>query len=181
MREKVLAILDTIALIVIAFLWLVIEGVLLISWFSIMVYSIGGWIPLIIVNGLLVLAIVYYKKNKKYLRTSVACATIIGVLISGITFAGINSYSNDFTPDKWKNYPAGRDAMIQDLEEEHNLVGMSKDEIIELLGEPNNISQFLYGYETYEYYNHHTYGVGYRYLVNFGEDGIVTSTYYTFD
>lgn len=180
--KKTLLILNKILVwIVFVVLWLAIEILLLLSWFSIAVYSVGGWIPLVIVNGLLILAIVYCKKNKKYLRTSVACATIISALISGITFIGINTYSNDFTPEKWKNHPSGRDAMIQDLEEEHNLVGMSKDEIMKLLGEPDNISQFLYGYETYEYYNHGEYGIGYRYLVNFDEDGIVTTTYHIFD
>ncbi len=178
MKKAMLNLLRVLAWAIVVVLWIAIEILLLLSLFSVMAYSVVGLIPLIIVNALLILAIIYRKKIKMRLLTSVVCATIAGVLISSITYIGTDAYSRDFTPEKWKNYPAGRDAMVEDLEKEHDLVGMTKNEIIELLGEPNHTSQFLYGYETYEYYNHHKYGVGYRYRVNFDKTGTVTSASY---
>ncbi len=181
MKEKILGVVDTLLLITTVFLWVAIEGILLYSWFLISRFSVFGWVSLVIVNGVLIFNIVYYRKIKRKLLVLVACATAIGIFITGITFVGITNYSKDFTPEKWKNYPAGRARMIDNLEEEHNLVGMGKGEIIELLGEPNYISQKEHGYETYEYYRHREYGVGGRYIVNFDKDGMVCEAYYYFD
>ncbi len=182
MRKAFLIILKVLAWTGLTFLWFVIEGVLFVSWFSIMAFSVGGWLPLIIVNALLVLAIICRKKIKMRLLKSVVCATITGIIITAITFVGITTYSNDFTPEKWKKYPMARFEMIDNLEEEHNLVGMTKAEISELLGEPNHISQRLYGYETYEYYYNYTYSIAKsRYLVNFSDNGTVHSVYNNFD
>lgn len=181
MKQRILGVIDVLALIATIFLWFAIEGVLIVSWLLIMDYSVGGWLPLIIVNTLLIFVIVKRNKLRKKLLIIVSCITAIGVLVAGITFMSITNYSRDFTSEKWKNYPAGRSGMVEDLEKEYDFVGMSKAEVVELLGEPNNISQFLYGHETYEYYNHHKYDVGGRYLVNFDMNGVAFSAYYHFD
>jgi len=57
-----------------------------------------------------------------------------------------------FDSDKWKNWVETEDTwslrwdMMNDLRQQHELIGKSKSEIIELLGEPadNMNSEFLY-------------------------------------
>ena len=62
--------------------------------------------------------------------------------------------------------------MIDDLEKKYDFVGMTKDEIIEILGEPDTVSEYG-GWEVFDYY----LGYGddmidpYTYSVRF-EDGI---------
>lgn len=178
MSDIVKTVLKVIAWIGLALLWVIIELVLLLLWSAIMAYSIGGWLPLLLVNALLVLAVVFCKKKNRSLLRDVAYTTIISIILSGVICWGWHAFESDFTTDKWINYPAGRGAMIDNLQEEHNMIGKTHGEIIDLLGEPETISQRLYGYETYEYYYGAASG---RYFVNFDSNGKVSKVYNNFD
>lgn len=58
---------------------------------------------------------------------------IIAVLI--IT-TGLYFYFTDFNPGKWKNAdPWHRRIMVNDLMDDDDIIGMSKNEVIKLLGE----------------------------------------------
>jgi len=80
-------------------------------------------------------------------------------------------YMKDFTVDKWNNYVDFRYLMVDDLEKEYNFVGMSKEEVFDILGE-------------YDYCN----DTSMRYLIRYiwlkdeyfylfyDENGIITNT-----
>ncbi len=58
-------------------------------------------------------------------------------IISFGTIYAINSYLSDFSQDKWVKYQSERYHMLDDMTNEINFVGMSKEEVIKMLGEPN--------------------------------------------
>lgn len=55
-----------------------------------------------------------------------------------VIFGMYTSYFDTFTESKWKNekYINLRYSMIDDLEKKYNLIGMNKDEVIKILGDP---------------------------------------------
>lgn len=55
-------------------------------------------------------------------------------------------YISDFTTDKWFAHPQFRFYMIEDLRENHNVIGMNKTEVIQLLGEPNYQNDSVFSY-----------------------------------
>ena len=53
-----------------------------------------------------------------------------------IVILGLNEYKSNFTTEKWLNAPAERVYMVDDLLNEYELVGKTKDEVNTLLGTP---------------------------------------------
>lgn len=64
--------------------------------------------------------------------------TAFGILMTLLLFAGIGLLkhhdNHTFTTEKWRNNPDGRMQILQDLLEKQPLVGMTRDEVISLLG-----------------------------------------------
>lgn len=56
------------------------------------------------------------------------------VIIIGI-FASSRLYFSEFSSYKWQKYPLARHLMLEDLAEEHMLIGMQRSEVLDLLGE----------------------------------------------
>ncbi len=99
-----------------------------------------------------IIPIIFRKRISKYipLVLSFAVCTIFSVIIVSFVLVGAKSYISVFTQEKWNNNEQLRSYMIDDLEEKHQIVGRTKDEIIELIGEP-----------TYSYDNFYEYFIGY--------------------
>ena len=61
---------------------------------------------------------------------------IIAVILLTVDFSYIRAHS--FTVHKWSSYPENRTKIIADFLNDYELVGMSKKEVIELLGKSDN-------------------------------------------
>ena len=59
----------------------------------------------------------------------------------------------DFTPEKWADYPRQRPQMMVSLKEDYAIIGMSRDDIVMLLGEPSDEDESSLRY----YYDRHLY------------------------
>ena len=68
-------------------------------------------------------------------KTTLIVSLIYAVVSVGTEF-GIREYFMHFSADMWNNYPVNRYLMIDDLEKNHKIIGMSTDEIQNLLGSP---------------------------------------------
>ena len=79
------------------------------------------------------------KEMQKARRFNIVVFTAF-VLIFVMAVFGLLRYKywHTFTPGKWLEYPEKRAKMTADLFEDFDLIGMSEDEIIELLGNNNN-------------------------------------------
>lgn len=62
--------------------------------------------------------------------------TVLSVIVNSGIYLGITGYLSDYSRKKWDRYENFRIYMIDDLQKEHQLIGKSEEEIIELLGEP---------------------------------------------
>ncbi len=71
------------------------------------------------------------------------------VLISFLVFVGcvavffsvslvFTQYFKEFDAEKWKNHQLIRYLMIDDMESEHEFIGMTRDEVIGILGTPDD-------------------------------------------
>jgi hypothetical protein len=49
-------------------------------------------------------------------------------------------YITAFTPQKWEKYIDERNLMLKDLEKDHTLIGMTVNEVKEILGDPDEES-----------------------------------------
>ncbi|MCL2671315.1 MAG: hypothetical protein FWF10_04690 [Clostridiales bacterium] len=77
---------------------------------------------------------------------SVAFAVVYFLLVwGGLSLA--KTYFKDFTQAKWQKYPNQRHRMVEDLEENHGIIGLPAEEIIPLLGEPRVKSDKVYTYQ----------------------------------
>ena len=88
-----------------------------------------------------VLPILFRKRITKYfsLPLSFLIFTIISVVLVGSILAVAKGYISEFNEKKWSNNEGLRTYMVEDLEEEHIIVGMTDKEVLELLGEPDDI------------------------------------------
>lgn len=89
-----------------------------------------------------------HKLNKiwKYPLFLIASSLVIFLFGIGVLACGYGYYGH-FTPQKWIDNPDHRYLMINSLERKYKIVGMSKQEITDLLGDPTNINQWNGCYE----------------------------------
>lgn len=69
------------------------------------------------------------------------------LLLGGIGTA--NWYRHLFTPNRWQQKPEQRQYMLESLEHKYQLVGMSREEVISLLGEPEEAQTGFKGDSAY--------------------------------
>ncbi|WP_440969921.1 outer membrane protein assembly factor BamE domain-containing protein [Peribacillus frigoritolerans] len=55
---------------------------------------------------------------------------------------GVNESESRFTTERWLNDVEGRVYLVDDLINEHELIGMTKDEVFALLGSPTETEYF---------------------------------------
>ena len=75
-------------------------------------------------------------KRKEIIKCS-AITLLSYLLIVCAISVSLNSYFKVFTTPKWAAYPYQRELMIDDLQTKHELVGMTVDEVKDLLGNPD--------------------------------------------
>ena len=93
-------------------------------------------VPIII--GIFSLLIKYYRKlsfKKSVLNTLIVFLAYI--IITICVHFSCCLYLKSFTFEKWSEYPYQRHIMLEDLTSKHNFIGMSKEEISDILGEPS--------------------------------------------
>lgn len=121
------------------------------------------WIKLLFV--ILVLGVITYPIYSKQINPERAYTAIVLTIVTALLFYfthyGFFKYYSDFTPSKWyKTDNNLRGYMINSLEEKYNLLGMTKKEIIELLGTPD--------YSQNNEYRHDEYQTDYyEYIINY--------------
>ena len=121
------------------------------EWLDSIVHLFGNIIiPLGIIVGVFCFFMPFYLKKFikfKWLRPTIFVgATIVYVAFCLGAIGGTDAYFSDFTSEKWLKYPEERYHMIEDLKENHGIIGLSYDKIIPLLGEPNIKNERAYTY-----------------------------------
>lgn len=83
-----------------------------------------------------------------WLRHVVLAAVILGVVFLGVKY----KCEHTFTTSRWLNYPEERVKVVDDLFRKYELVGLTKDQVVGLLGpetenayfkEPGNMVYYL--------------------------------------
>ena len=120
------------------FFYLYIFGELLgnISDFSkILFYAVYIILPILIMILPVIRKFILKEKFYKSILYSCLAVVIYIFVLLGLNF-GIKSYFKTFTTEKWSNrdWYSYRYLMIDDLEEKYNFIGMSKEEVYDILG-----------------------------------------------
>lgn len=68
---------------------------------------------------------------------------IVGIFLSTIVLFGVKyKYEYTFSTDRWIKYPRERVKMVDDLLRKYKLIGKTKEEVVELLGNETNRAYF---------------------------------------
>ena len=92
--------------------------------------------------------------------------------------------SHTFTTEKWERNPEERTRIVDDLLSNHELVGMTEEEIVSLLGSDNNDYGYFNEPNRYVYYLGTERGlisIDSEWLILDFTDGTVTDCYITMD
>ncbi len=97
----------------------------------------------------LILLIIFRRKLKEVWEYPLflIVSSVITLILCFIAVSAVYIYYNNFSSYKWSNAPGFRYLMIDSLEKKYEITGMSKQEIVLLLGEPQNINDLNGGYE----------------------------------
>ena len=84
------------------------------------------------------------KHNKRKLKIRLIVISSLGfaLLVFCVAMLGGNESESRFTTEKWLNDDKGRVYLVDDLINEHELIGMTKDEVFTLLGSPTETEYF---------------------------------------
>ena len=117
-------------------------------------------------------------KRAKIFNYTVAIVFLL-IFISTITLLGVWKWSRTFTVRKWMDNPNDRHKIVSDMLSENEIIGMTENEIIDLLGKETEFAPERYKNHRREFPNESnlTYGLGvdfmsYEWLVITMEDGI---------
>lgn len=134
-------------------------------------------LPIILLAMPLIVKFVFKKKFYKSILYSVLSVIIYLIILISITF-GIKQYFKTFTTEKWtnENWNGFRYLMIDDLEEKYNLVGMTKEEIYNILGEEEADLEMLIKEYVICYLVRDVFLDGYYYYIYFDENDVVVRT-----
>ncbi len=137
-------------LIFIGILWIIVtvafvaynEGVL-----SVLQDTFGKWINCVMILMCLVCfsSVIWLRFLVKKERYVYITAYLLVIIFSLLTFALINIGDrkfSEFSVDKWAKYPERRITMYFDLIERYDVIGSSQTEVIELLGEPSEVTNY---------------------------------------
>lgn len=73
-------------------------------------------------------------KRVNYIALGILAAVVLAVAAAAVVYR----YKHTFSSEKWLNNPDGRTAIVDDLLEKYELVGMTEADVTALLGEHNN-------------------------------------------
>lgn len=121
------------------------------------------------------LPIIFRKRISKHLPLplSFIVFTVLSVMIVGFILIGAKNYISDFSQKKWSNNERLRIYMLDDLEQKYKIIGKTSEEIIDLLGNPECISDTPH--IKYEYYVGESMIDPLGYQIEF-ENGVVKDT-----
>lgn len=130
----------------------------------------------------LIIPILFIRKKKStwMLPLFLIVSTIITTAINYGIFYGACDYMSVYTKEKWEKYPHVRYCMLDNLKEQYDFIGLTEQELKEILGEPTYVIKYsgqtkYKGYTAYQYMIGDDYIDGYTYDFIF-ENGIVIDT-----
>lgn len=112
-------------------------------------YSNGIVIVLILIGLSLLIVPFFLKKfiKPQWARAIISAAmAFVFIVLCAAAMMSANDYFSDFTKEKWLEYPELRYMMSEGLKNNHGLIGMTAEEVIVLLGEPNVKHESVYTY-----------------------------------
>ena len=125
------------------------------------------------------------KEIRKVKRINYIAFGILVVVALAIIIASVVYHQNHtFSTPKWLNNPEKRTAIVDNLLEQHKLVGMVEADVIALLGEPNNDYGYFNADNRYVYYMGAERGlisIDSEWLILDFKDGIVSESFITTD
>jgi hypothetical protein len=85
----------------------------------------------------------------------IGSAVYVLFVLSVVVSPGVNNYFSrtEFDSDKWKSWKMTEDKMtlrwdmVHDLQQQHELDGMTEDQVIELLGQPASKDEIEWTYD----------------------------------
>ncbi len=129
------------------FIWgIILYGTLILWLLSDAFQLLGNGVLIYIFGGVYALAfilpLIFRKRILKHLSIPLALiiSTIIAVIFASIIFLLATGYISSFSREKWDNNERLRHYMIEDLENKHKIIGKTKEEIIDIIGEPSYTS-----------------------------------------
>ncbi len=153
MKKALLTLLKVLAWTSLVAVWIIIGGVL---WMVLSPFVMRtSFVYLVVTIVLFAVAIIFRKKIKGGVLAALIYATILSVVVNCVACVGMIEYLSDYSKSKWGKYIEYRHFMIDDLRNGNELVGLSENEIKNLLGEPTKIVNRTEGYYVYEYYAGH--------------------------
>ena len=125
------------------------------------------------------------KEMRKAKRINyIAFGILVVVVLDIIIVSAVYYWIHTFSTSKWLNNPEKRTAIVDNLLEKHELVGMTEADVIALLGEPNNDYGYFNADDRYVYYMGPERGlisIDSEWLILDFTDGIVSDSFITTD
>ena len=115
-----------------------------------------------------------------YVAFGISVAFVLANIIASVAYHDKHTFSTS----KWLDDPEGRTAIVDDLLEKNELVGMSEDDVLSLLGEPDNYYGYFNADNRYVYYmgaERGLFGIDSEWLILDFMDGVVSDSYITTD
>lgn len=115
-----------------------------------------------------------------YVAFGITVAFVLAIIIASVAYHDKHTFSTS----KWLDDPEGRTAIVDNLLEKYELVGMSEDDVLSLLGEPDNDYGYFNADNRYVYYmgaERGLFGIDSEWLILDFMDGVVSDSYITTD
>ena len=115
-----------------------------------------------------------------YVVFGISVAFVLAIIIASVTYHDKHTFSTS----KWLDNPEERTAIVDDLLEKYELVGMSEENVLSLLGEPDNDYGYFNADNRYVYYmgaERGLFGIDSEWLILDFMDGVVSDSYITTD
>ncbi len=119
-------------------------------------------------------------KRINYIPFGILVVVALAIIIASVVY----HQNHTFSTPKWLNNPEKRTAIVDNLLEQHKLVGMAEADVIALLGEPNNDYGYFNADNRYVYYMGAERGlisIDSEWLILDFKDGIVSESFITTD
>ena len=144
---------------------------------SILFYICYAVLPIILLAMPLIIKFIFKKKFYKSIIYSMFSVIIYLIILVIMTF-GIRQYFKTFSTERWSNesWNSFRYLMLDDLEEKYDLVGMTKEEVHELLGEEDVELEWLITDYAIGYSVRDGFMEGYYYYIYLEENDVVVRT-----
>ena len=91
----------------------------------------------------IIVPVLFYKKMKSIwmLPLYMLLAIFVATTINYGVLDGVADYVSVYTREKWDKYPSVRYCMIDSLNEQYKFIGMTEQELKNVIGEPDRITE----------------------------------------